>query len=534
MTVSRRHFTGMLAGAAAIGVLGRARIAAATEARVSNAEAVKGVWILAGNSGTAIDSTAELEALRGTLDPALASEGMRGFSLRVTWSAIDRDLALLEHGRRIAEARGLAFSFRVLAGYRVPARIFDDGSPFYFDAEGRDRRIPTPFRADGSPNKVFERHYAAMLRRVTDWARANGVRLVHCPWYGLSWAELNHEVGVRRAPGYTYDRWFDAHVRLFDLALQFADDQLAIELPLSGGGPTGDTVTQLADHAWARLGPRNDRFFFQANGWGPGGYWGSPNPEMERMKREAFDRPVPRGLQSIRQGDYEWRELFQLLRESQATYAEIYADTLKFARADVMRAEIARLAAEVARSPAPLPPSGPAQPPRLAMAPAETNKRFLAGRWRVQAVANDAEADRLHELAGPDGLRGVIAEMPWTKIDESWALIDRAHAAATRAGLRFALALNDGEGAPRLNRAGVDRASEYEKFIAHLAGWCRAREVRLLIVPTPGVGRVGRASLPADRTGATTPAEVASYLVHALVPSTEPTTTTGVRAAQAS
>lgn len=453
--------------------------------RLSNAEAVKGVWILAGNSGTAIDSIAELESLRRTLDPALEIEGVKGFSLRVTWNAIHDDLSLLEHGKRLADERGLDFSFRVLAGHRVPAAIFADGSPWYLDPEARHQKIPTPFYPDGRPNDVFERYYVEMLRRVTTWARANGVRLVHCPWYGLSWAELNHHVAVRHAPGYSYDRWLDAHTRLFDLAVAFADERLAIELPLSGGGPTGDTVSQLADYAWARLGANNDRFFFSANGWGPGGYWGSPNPEMELLKRRAFERPVLRGLQSIRQGAYDWRELFTYLREVDATYCEIYAETLDFAGIETLRSEIKRFADEVARAPAPAPSLTDASTPSLPLEPAESNASALAGIWKLYPVINDSDTANTVNAATSAGAGGVIAEISWSKLDESWALAERARVAAQRADLRFALALSDTSLPERLSRRNVDRAVEYEKFIAHLAGWCRAHGVRLLLVPSP-------------------------------------------------
>ena len=474
-----------------VAVTATAWVSAAEDEGLSNAAAVKGVWILAGNSGTAIDSIEQLESLRRTLDPALAIEGVKGFSLRVTWNAIHRDLSLLEHGKRIADERGLAFSFRVLAGYRVPQQLFADGSPWYLDPEGRDLKIPAPFQPDGSPNEVFERHYTGMLRNVTTWARANGVRLVHCPWYGLSWAELNHHTAVRRASGYTYDRWLDAHTRLFDLALAFADERLAIELPMSGGGPTGDSVAQLVDYAWTQLGSNSDRFFFSANGWGPDGYWGSPKAEMELLKRRAFERPVLRGLQSIRQGAYDWRELFTYLRDVRGTYCEIYAETLDFAGTDVLREEIKRFAAEVARSPAPTPPNGSQQPPRLAQRPAESNAAALAGRWIARSVTDEASIDRAVEAAATAKARGLIAEISWAQLDPSWELAERSFDAASRRGLRFALALKDDALPERLPRDLTKLAVEYEKFIAHLAGWCRANEVRLLVVPAPDANTPG-------------------------------------------
>lgn len=501
---------------------------ATTQPVVSNEEAIKGAWMLAGNSGTAIDSIADFEKLRPNLEDALAIKGVRGVSMRVTWNSIKDDLSILDYGKKFADEKKVDFTFRILAGYRVPQSIFEDGSPYHYGEESKGQKIPTPFNPDGSPNTVFEKYYDQMLSRVAEWSRKNGVRLIHCPWYGMSWAELNNHVSVRDAPGYTYDRWYDAHIRLLDIALKYAGDDLAIEFPMSGGGPTGDTVSQIVDYVWDKLGPNDERFFCQANGWGPNGYWGSPDPEMEMLKRRAFERPVLRGLQSIRQGEYDWKALFKYLYEVNATYCEIYAETLNFGGVDVMKEEIAGFAEHVEKSGAPKPPvklKGE-KPPRLTMEPAIPNDEAIAGTWPTQQVGghkvgygSKAEFDDIEKtvirpaLATP-GVKGFSHRFPWFEIDTSMELVERGLALAREMNVEYSVRFMAGRYTPeRLYEAGcrsvlVDENGsfndsndkqmkvpvpfmedgspnlvfevEYEKFVAHLASWCRAKDVRLL------------------------------------------------------
>ena len=500
---------------------------ASASAKLSNPEAVKGVWILAGNSGTAIDNIADLEALRPNLDEALSMEGVKGFSMRVTWRSIENDLSLLDAGKKIADEKHLAFSLRFLAGYRTPESVFEAGSPYYMvkETDGGGGKVPVPFMKDGSPNVAFEKSYEQMLQRLVPWCKANGVRLLHCPWYGHAWAELNNAVDVRNQPGYTYDRWFDAHIRLLNIGLKYADDDLAVEYPMSGGGPTADSVSQIADYVWDKLGPNNPRFFLQANGWGPGGYWGSPNPETEKLKSRCFERPVLRGLQSIRQGDYDWTELFAKLRAINATYCEIYAETLQKKNVDQMKAEIRKFAQSVEQQ-TPMPPAGERHPRQLTMWPKTTNAEAICGTWPTQQVGghqpgqtSKAQFDELEENTIRPALlfkdvRGFSHRFPWFEIDTSMALAERGLALARNCNVDYCIRFMAGRYTPeRVYKAGcryievqqkgpfndspeavtkvpvpfnedgspnVVFEREYEKYVAELAGWCRANNVRLL------------------------------------------------------
>jgi hypothetical protein len=64
---------------------------------------------------------------------------------------------------------------------------------------------------------------------------------------------------------------------LLDIGLKYADDDLAVELPFSGYGPLTDAASRFADHVVTKLGPHNNKFYCQANSWGPRGDWGAPS-----------------------------------------------------------------------------------------------------------------------------------------------------------------------------------------------------------------------------------------------------------------
>jgi hypothetical protein len=239
-------------------------------------------------------SRAELEqAASASLAPALATPHLRGFFLRVPWKAVDEDFALLEAGPALARERNLAYSVRFMAGRHTPARVFDAGSRFYLNASRE--KVPVPFEADGAPNAVFEREYRGFAGRLARWCRAQRVRLLHLAWYGQDWAELNHGKEVRAVAGYTYEAWLKAHLRLLDLALELAGEDMACEFPFSGYGPLTDAAAAFAGYVVSRIGPARPLFFCQANGWGPSGDWGAPNAETEAAFDRVWKRPICRG-----------------------------------------------------------------------------------------------------------------------------------------------------------------------------------------------------------------------------------------------
>jgi hypothetical protein len=469
----------------------------------TNPQAVAGIWVL-----QQVGSIEELDRLEPVISDALENFDTVGFCLRYPWRAADADFALLERGREIARRHGRAFSIRFMAGRHTPARIFDAGCPYYvvpgYGGRGGPDKVPVPMLPDGSPNTVFEEHYRAYVRRLADWCGRNDVRLIHLAWYGQDWAELNNGLEVRAVPGYTYDRWFDAHTRLIDIGLEVAGPKLAVEFPFSGHGPSGDTCSQFADHVWDRTGGGAPQFFFQGNGWGPEQVWGSPNREMEQMKNLAFARPVNRGLQMIQPQDYDWKATFAHLYEKRATYGEVYVPSFALAGRVALQQEIARFAAHCREQGGPVAPRGALKKPALAMRqprPAAAEGPLL--RWPVASVEDLGRQDR--ETKSPAGSR-LVVEVPWTAVDDRYALLNAAAQLARERSWGLIVMLRTGASTPaRVFSAGAVGETregamvplpfdaqgkpnrvferEYEKAVAHLASWCRLNAVGTLVLP---------------------------------------------------
>jgi hypothetical protein len=212
-----------------------------------------------------------------------------------------------------------------------------------------------PFLADGSPNLLFEKEYDRFVARLAAWCRRNDVRLLHLAWHGQAWAELNHGREVRAVPGYSYEDWLNAHLRLLDLGIGHSSHDLAVEFPFSGYGPLADAALRLADHVVGRLGPNNSRFFCQANGWGPGGDWGAPTADTEAAFDRVWTRAICRGQQAIQPHDYRWAELFEKLVENRSTYCEVYAPSFSLEHKEELADQIRRFAERCQAEGPPLP-----------------------------------------------------------------------------------------------------------------------------------------------------------------------------------
>ena len=310
---------------------------------------ISGTWVL-----QQVSSREELDRLLPTvIAPALKTPAVRGFCLRVPWKAVDEDFALLEAGRRIASQHGVSYSVRFMAGRHTPQRVFDQGARYYTvpvknrtgtDRVGEVEKVPAPFLADGRPNTIFEAEYDRFVERLATWCRKNDVHLLHLAWYGQDWAELNHGKEVRALEGYSFDNWLRAHLRLIDIGLKYADDDLAVELPFSGYGPLTDAASRFADHVVEKLGPDDERFFCQANGWGPNGDWGAPNPATEAAFDKVWDKSICRGQQAIQPSDFAWDKMFGNLYRNKSTYCEIYAPSFLGKRRLELAVEIRKFA----------------------------------------------------------------------------------------------------------------------------------------------------------------------------------------------
>ena len=313
-----------------------------SEGHGSIAARISGTWVL-----QQVSSQIELDRLAPkTMASALTTPHIRGFSLRVPWHAIDEDFSLLDSGLTLARSHNVDYSIRFMAGRHVPERVFERGCPFYTkkDRHGREEKIPTPFEADGLPNRVFEAEYESLVARLATWCREKDVHLLHLAWYGQDWAELNHGKEVRAAPGYSYEAWLTAHKRLIDIGLKNAGRGLAVELPFSGYGPLTDAASEFADYIIAECGPDCDEFYCQANGWGPAGDWGAPTAATEAAFDEVWAKPIRREQQAIQPFDFDWPTMYANLRNNRSVYCEVYAPSFLGKRRHELAQEVRRFA----------------------------------------------------------------------------------------------------------------------------------------------------------------------------------------------
>lgn len=279
---------------------------------------ITGAWVL-----VQVMDQGQLQRWAGTISNVLENYDVRGLSLRVPWDGVTD--ALLDQGKAIADQAGKAYSIRVMAGRYTPQWVFDSGSPSY---TVNGEQVPTPFFSDGRPNTVFESAFGGLVSYLAQYSRSRGVKLLHLPWYGQDWAELNNGAEVRSEPGYSESAFIDAHERLLDIAIPFSGDDLAIEFPMSGYGPLQRVSAELTAHIVESVGRQSPRVYVQSNGLSPDGDWGAPDQGVEaQMDRAVFSQSVLRGEQMIQPQTYDWNAVFANVAENGADYVEIYLES---------------------------------------------------------------------------------------------------------------------------------------------------------------------------------------------------------------
>lgn len=290
---------------------------------------VCGTWAL-----QQVSSTTDLARRKTTIDTSLAFANMRGFSMRVPWKSIDTDFAVLDEGKKIADAHRKAYSVRFMAGRHTPARIFDAGAHYYLL---NGEKIPTPFAPDGTPgNPIFEAEWDKVVSKMAAWSRANNVKLLHVAWWGRLWAEIdNGEDTIQRAPGYTREAWLAGHKRLVDIAHKYSGPDLAIEFPLSGyWGGWNAAAADLIKHMMLRFGQWSPLLFVQANVLGV--YNADP----------SGPHAVYHGMQMFDQNDYLWPDIFRELYAKKSVYVEIYVPSFALPNRAKLQTEITRFSTE--------------------------------------------------------------------------------------------------------------------------------------------------------------------------------------------
>ena len=281
---------------------------------------ISGTWVL-----VQVTDEQQLRLWSSSISSVLENFDVRGLSLRVPWDAMTD--SLLDEGKAIADAAGKAYSIRVMAGHFTPQWVFDTGSPSY---TVNGDQVPTPFFPDGSSNTVFESAYGGLVSYLADYSRSRGIHLLHLPWYGQDWAELNNGTEVRSQPGYSEAALIAAHERLLDIAIPFSGDDLAIEFPMSGYGPLQRVSQQLTQYIVDSVGPNSPRVYVQANGLSPDGDWGAPDQGTEaQMDQAVFSQDVLRGEQMIQPQTYDWNRVFSNVTGNGADYVEIYLESFQ-------------------------------------------------------------------------------------------------------------------------------------------------------------------------------------------------------------
>jgi hypothetical protein len=292
---------------------------------------VCGTWALA-----PVNSARHLQHSAPTISTALRTPYVRGLSVRAPWHAVDADLSLFDAAYRQSRAAGKPISVRFMAGRHTPARVFAAGAHYYVDSAGD--RVPVPFSRTGAPgNPVFEAAYDRAVARMAAWSRAHGARVLHLPWYGHKWAEIDNGREVTRARGYSYPAWLAGHKRLVDIGLRYAGTDLSIEFAMSGHwGSEPGGQRELADYVLSKTQPWTPKVFVQGNGLGR--FTGSPTT------KELF-----RGMQMYDPGDYDWANIYRRLDGIGATYVEVYTDSFTGGRRATLATQVRNYAAKFDR-----------------------------------------------------------------------------------------------------------------------------------------------------------------------------------------
>ena len=264
---------------------------------------LSGTWVLQqANSVAQVDTT--------MVEQALSTPRIRGYSLRVPWSAVDGNTLVLNAGAQTAAKHRVSLAVRFMAGMYTPASVFAAGSPYYIS---NGVKVPTPFMPNGSPNTIFESSYRSEVGALAAWCRGHGVHELHMSWYGRLYAQFDNSTIVNSQPGYTYANWLNAHERLVNIAWAFAGSDLTIEFPVDGADTTHHATADLTRYIDSVAASHPTWFYQQTNGLG------------------VYNTPplgtVPHAQQMYGTTDYDWNTIFSIATQNRDMYLEIYASS---------------------------------------------------------------------------------------------------------------------------------------------------------------------------------------------------------------
>jgi hypothetical protein len=271
------------------------------------AGSVCGTWAM-----LQVSTSTALKWFTPSINQALAMPGIQGLSLRAPWTSIAPSLSIFAGGLQITRAAHVNLAIRFVAGEDTPAQFL--GNSTVLQGSG-GRHIPLPWGAGSTPtsfipNTTFVAAYKATVDQLAAYARANGIRELHLPWYSGPTAEIYLGPEIQSAPGYSLQNFLDGYEQLINVAMSVAGNGLTVELPMSGIG-TGQLVHPLEQYIVSRYGSDPKGFIAQWNDLGNG------QPKIAAPG-------LATGRQMAGQGDFNWSAAYATLRAEGSTTLEVY------------------------------------------------------------------------------------------------------------------------------------------------------------------------------------------------------------------
>jgi hypothetical protein len=302
-SVARRRFTVLVA--ATLLPIGAA-LSQGSTAQAAIPVAVSGTWAM-----LQVSTTSALTFFRPSIDAALAIPGVTGLSLRAPWTSITSNLGIFDGGVQIAQADHSALAIRFVSGVATPAQFLGNSTTV------SGKSIPLPWGPGSTPtsfvpNATFENGYRSTVEQLAVFARANGVHMLHLPWYSGTTAEIYNGPEVQNAPGYSLQNFLTGYERLIGIAMSVAGPDLTVEFPLGGTG-TGSVVGPL-------------EAYMATN-------YGADNPELTVQFNDLTDSTTPiqhpavgvnMNRQMNGQGDYDWTNVYHTLTAQHSQSVEVY------------------------------------------------------------------------------------------------------------------------------------------------------------------------------------------------------------------
>jgi hypothetical protein len=267
---------------------------------------VTGTWAM-----LQVSTTGALTHYTPAIDAALAIPGVTGLSLRAPWTSITAGLGIYTQGVQIAQAAHSSLAIRFIAGVDTPAADLGNSTTI------AGRPIPLPWGAGSTPtsfvpNTTFENAYRATVDQLATFALANGIHLLHLPWYSGTTAEIYLGPEITSAPGYSLQNFLTGYERLAAIGMSVTGPNLSVEYPFSGVG-TRSVVMPLENYLSATYGSDNPELMVQ---------WNTLTDQLPATTPPAVGVNLSR--QMLGQGDFNWANVYGTLTTQHSQAVEIY------------------------------------------------------------------------------------------------------------------------------------------------------------------------------------------------------------------